>query len=124
MSFRLSIPITIGTEGLLLRIVYSHGKGIGNFKPGHTQEYSRSANIPWNDGLFLVLRSFLRLDSGTFILSTQEGYSMGMDRTHFSPMLPTKSEFYMLTKAQGSPSSRYSADCTKLRRTSAELIVV
>ena len=38
------------------------------------------ANIPWNDGVFLVLHSFLRLDSGTFILSTQEGYSMGMDR--------------------------------------------
>ena len=44
--------------------------------------------------------------------------------TPFSPMLRTKSMLYMLTKAQGSPSSGYSVDCTKFRRMSAELIVV
>jgi len=69
---------------------------------------------------FLIQNCFCNLGvDAIFILQINN-----MSAQPFQSNVWTKSVFYMLTKAQGSPSSGYSADCTKFRRTSAELIVV
>ena len=67
MPLRLPVPFIIRAEGLLFRIIHSHGEGIGDIESGHTKKYTRPTNIPRNDGVFFVIYPFLCLDSCTII---------------------------------------------------------
>lgn len=78
------VPILASSrlKGFSVGVIDSQGESGRNNPARCAVKCFGTSDIPWNDGVFLGIRSLLCLDSASVLSATEERNEMGMDETH------------------------------------------